>query len=279
MAMELNVKGIDFSKLTAEQITLMENELSAKFGTEIKLVADKKKEKLGALENKLDADGNFICAHCGKVENYNAMSEDNQALARKYGVCLTCLESIKVTEAIKAIAPKRTVIRSGESAADIAKGFVKQYAGQITAAFMTTSLMDKAWCAKEMKLHYPLFIEKPANISADADDLKALVTDNKGKRRFGAVEYTFPQIPGKVYLMTNDLYKDKVNKIGDAFEAFVSSQIVKNEVLEDVAKKLTEANTSENEQVSEATISDEKEEKASKTTSKKSAKKKGTAKK
>lgn len=279
MAMELNVKGIDFSKLTAEQITLMENELSAKFGTEIKLVADKKKEKLGALENKLDADGNFICAHCGKVENYNAMSEDNQALARKYGVCLTCLESIKVAEAIKAIAPKRTVIRSGESAADIAKGFVKQYAGQITAAFMTTSLMDKAWCAKEMKLHYPLFIEKPANISAD--NLKTLVTDNKGKRRFGAVEYTFPQIPGKVYLMTNDLYKDKVNKIGDAFEAFVSSQIVKNEVLEDVAKKPTEADTSENEQVSEATIPDaiKEEENTSKTTSKKSAKKKGAAKK
>lgn len=279
MAMELNVKGIDFSKLTAEQITLMESELSAKFGTEIKLVADKKKEKLGALENKLDADGNFICAHCGKVENYNAMSEDNQALARKYGVCLTCLESIKVAEAIKAIAPKRTVIRSGESAADIAKGFVKQYAGQITAAFMTTSLMDKAWCAKEMKLHYPLFIEKPANISAD--DLKALVTDNKGKRRFGAVEYTFPQIPGKVYLMTNDLYKDKVNKIGDTFEAFISSQTVKNEVLEDVVKKPAEADTSENEQVSEATIPDatEEEEKTSKTTSKKSTKKKGDAKK
>lgn len=220
MATKIQIKGIDFSKLSPEQLALIESSLSTTFNKDVKVSAAATKEKFGLLEDKMDANGVYVCPHCGQPQQFSELSDDEQTIAKKYAACKNCIQKIKDAEAIKAISLKRVVIREGESAASMAKTAVLRHAAKINMQIMEF-LIDKAWCSKNMSIHYPLFIEKPANI--DNEQLRELVTDTKGKRRFAAVEYTFPQIPDKVFLMTNDLYKPKVQKLISALDKLVEN--------------------------------------------------------
>ena len=206
----ISVKGLKLDSLTAEQKALLEAKLSERLGTAITLTATTSKPKLGQLEGKLDEAGNYVCSHCNSVANLNELSEENKTYAVKYGICPNCAAKVRTAEQIKKLSPRATYQRVGDSAKTIAESYIMKYAALIDTSMMN-NMMDKTWSLKNMGLHYPLFKEVPANISPV--ELKELLIDNKGKRRFGNKLYTFEQLPGRTFVMTNDFYKDRVAKI------------------------------------------------------------------
>ena len=238
-ATKINVKGLNLAALSAEQIKTIEAKLSAELGTEIQLTAQAPKKKLGLLEGKLDAEGNFACVHCKGIANFESMNEEDKTYAMKYGICPECAQKVRIAEQIKAIAPKTTYQRVGDSAKTIAESYIAKYADKIDDKAMAL-LTTKEWCQKNMGLHYPLFKEVPANISTD--ELKILVTDNKGKRRFGAKMFTFVNIADKQFVMTNDMYKDRVGRIEQAFAQMYPEDVQLNESKnEEVSEEIKEA--------------------------------------
>lgn len=230
MTTNLNIKGINLAALSAKDRLKLEAKLSEIMHRPITLTADDTKtSNMGVLTDRLDIHGNYTCAHCNTVVNFNDLSDEDQAYAKKYAVCPECIKKIKIAEAIQAITPKRTVIREGDSAATIAKNCIQLHKSEITEAIMQL-LTDKEYCRKNMKIRYPLFIEIPANASADI--IKEMSFDLTGKRRFAAIKYIFPQIPNKQYLMTNDLYKNRIDKLVATIEKLIETNNETNNAVE-----------------------------------------------
>ena len=219
--MYFEIEGTQLNKLSVEEKKALEAKLSAELKQPVVLRAKKEVAKFGFLQDKLDENHNFACSHCGAKTNYDELDEEDQALARKHGWCHKCAEAVRIAEKIKAVSPKRTVIRDGDSAAQQVKNIIAEYSDQINVAFMA-KLSNKDFASKNMGLRYPLFKELPNNLTTE--QLKDFVCDDFGKRRFGAVQYRFKQIAGKTYLMTNDIYKKNVGRTLDTFKAFLDGK-------------------------------------------------------
>ena len=225
--LELNLKGINLDNLSEEQRNEIQKKLTEQFGHSVVLVAAKSQPKsMGALEGKLN-DGKFVCPHCGTVETFDALSEDDKTYAKKFSTCAACSQKVRDAEKIALISPKRTVIREGESAFTIAKSAVLSVADKISPSAMEV-LQDQDWCKRTLKIRLPLFIE--VNPESTPQQLKEAACDTKGKRRYSGTPFKFAQLGDRMFLMCNDIYQARVNALVEG----VKSLIITDEYVHDI---------------------------------------------
>ena len=199
----LTVKGINGINLTQEQILAA---LAAQ-GIDISNVQiSTPKASLGKLEGKLNENGEYVCACCGKTINYNELDETAQAKARKTGVCPDCQRVYDFVKDNKASGGVR--VKNAVSAGELCRSAILAHADEIDEEKMAL-LTDLDNCKNNMKLRYPLFVEIPAG--ASKFDKETIRKPDGGKNaRFATKEYTFSQLPGRVFFMTNDLYERQI---------------------------------------------------------------------
>ena len=214
---DLQVKGVDFSKLTDEQKEHMAAILNIDI-TAITAAAATKKKEVNNLVMKEGSETIAIDAFSGEEFDISQLSEDVLTRVKKTGLSPESLAKLEEAEKIKALMKGKTINRgprNAVSAGEQIRQIVAENSSKITAEMMQI-LTDKEESRKLFSLAYPLFIEIPANASeSDKKEMRKV----KGASRFSAKVWQFDNILDKSFYMTNDLYVRNIEKIAAYFKA------------------------------------------------------------
>ena len=233
----INIKGINVANLSDEQKNAIAQALGVNVD-DLKIVTPKKKE-VNHLQMKEGSETIAIDRFSGEEFDITTLSEEELTNAKKTGLSPESFAKYQEGEAIRASIKNLTGNsrgpRTGISAAQQVKDILNGYSNKVNESIMTI-LTDPVQSKNTMGLRYPLFLEIPTG--ASAEQKKEMRKDGKNNR-FGSYEYTFEQLPGRQFFMTNDIYSRNIDKIITTFKNLFDTveEVVENAEEAPKAKK------------------------------------------
>ena len=211
MASNVKISGIDINALSDAQ----KNEIAKIFGIsadDIK-IAPPKVSTVNHLQMKDGSDTIAIDRYNQKEFDITLLTEEELNNAKQTGLSPETYNLMQIGMEIKKSAAKTMTRgpRTGISAGSQARNIIAAFVNKITPDIMD-KLIDKDY-NKKMSLSYPLFVEIPN----EADDAvrKEIRYDKKNHPRYSNTVYTFPNVPGRSFYMTNNIFSNNVKKIED----------------------------------------------------------------
>ena len=202
----IKINGVNFEALNADKKAA----LAAIFGVDVNSLSfsTPKKKETNNLQMKDGSETIAIDKFSGEEFDITQLSEEELANAKKTGLSPMTYAKMLEGEAIKKSMGKIRTVRTGISAAKQVHTIVEKYSDQINESVML-NLTNKDF-SKKMSLAYPLFKEIPNDASEEIR--KEIRMDGK-HARFSPRVWTFEQLPGRKFFMTNNIFANNVPKV------------------------------------------------------------------